>query len=201
MAQRPLDGKVAIVTGAASPIGLGRSIALALAGAGARIAMVDIDRAALDERLVEMRGLVGRDGVIALVADTGDPAAAENAVKQTIAELGGLHIVVNNAGMHHGRAMQRRSLEVDFWEVPIELWSRIIAVNLSGPFFMARAAAGHLRAQKWGRISFARSNAPSGIRLVLAAPPGTSTLAVTPLPSRSCAIVAIKASCAALEEP
>ncbi len=152
MAQRPLDGKVAIVTGAASPVGLGRSIALALAGAGARIAMVDIDRAALDERLVEMRELTGRDGVIALLADTSDPAAAENAVKRSVAELGGLHIVVNNAGMHHGRAMERRALEVNFWEVPTGLWSRIIAVNLSGPFFIAHAAAGHLLAQKWGRI-------------------------------------------------
>jgi len=152
MAQKPLDGKVAIVTGAASPIGLGRAIALALAGAGARVAMVDIDRARLEVRLAEMRSHTGPQSAISIVADTGDPAAAEAAVKKTIAELGGLHIVVNNAGMHQGRAMERRTLDIDFWEIAPELWNRIIAVNLSGPFFMARAAVGHLRAQKWGRI-------------------------------------------------
>ena len=152
MAERPLEGKVAIVTGAASPIGLGRVIALALAEAGARIAMLDIDRAGLDERLEELRGIAGPQSVLALVTDTSDPAAVDEAVKKTIAALGGLHIVVNNAGMHQGRAMGRRTLDVDFWEISPELWNRIIAVNLSGPFFLARAAVGYLRAQKWGRI-------------------------------------------------
>jgi NAD(P)-dependent dehydrogenase (short-subunit alcohol dehydrogenase family) len=51
MAARPLDGKVAIVTGAASPIGLGRAIALALVQAGARVAMLDTNKAWLDERV------------------------------------------------------------------------------------------------------------------------------------------------------
>ncbi len=152
MAERPLGGKVAIVTGAASPIGLGRAIALALVGAGARVAMFDIDRAGLDERLNEMRAIAGTQSAMALVTDTSDAAGVDEAVKKTIAELGGLHIVVNNAGMHQGRAMGRRTLDIDFWEISPELWNRIIAVNLSGPFFLARAAVGHLRTQKWGRI-------------------------------------------------
>src|SRR6266851_1894937 len=106
----PLDGKVAIVTGAASPIGLGHAIALAFVRAGAR------------------------------------------AVQTTIAELGGLHILVNNAGLHHSSAIGNRRLDSEFWKIPPEVWSRVIAINLSGPFFLARAVTGHLTAQTWGRI-------------------------------------------------
>ncbi len=152
MAERPLDGKVAIVTGAASAMGLGRAIALAFAEAGARVAMVDVDRARLEERLSEIRAGAGPECAIPIVADIGDPAAADAVVKETIAKLGGLHIVVNNAGLHHGRIMGRPTLDIDFWDISPELWTRIITVNLSGPFFLARAAVGHLRAQKWGRI-------------------------------------------------
>ncbi|HVB78949.1 MAG TPA: SDR family NAD(P)-dependent oxidoreductase [Candidatus Binataceae bacterium] len=152
MAERALDGKVAIVTGAASPIGLGREVALAFVKAGARVAMVDVDQAGLEARLAELRALAGPHCAAALVTDTSDPVAVDEAVRRTIADLGGLHIVVNNAGLHHSRLSDSRGLDVSFWEVSPATWSRVIAVNLSGPFFLARAAVGHLRAQKWGRI-------------------------------------------------
>src|SRR6266478_7758699 len=92
----PLDGKVAIVTGAASPIGLGHAIALAFVRAGARVAMLDVKQEWLDERLAEMRAIGGPHCAIALATDVVDPAAVERAVQTTIAELGGLHILVNN---------------------------------------------------------------------------------------------------------
>lgn len=152
MAERPLDGKVAIVTGAASSIGLGRAIALAFVRAGARVAMLDVDRAGLEERLAEMRAIGGPQCALALPTDTSDPAAVEAAVQRTIVDLGGLHILVNNAGLHHSRVSGSRTLDISFWEISPALWNRVIAVNLGGPFFLARAAVGHLRAQKWGRI-------------------------------------------------
>jgi len=152
MNSQSLDRKVAIVTGAASPAGLGREIALAFVRAGARVAMIDIDETGLAARLEEARKIGGPKCALTLVADTGDLAATDEAVQRTISELGGLHILVNNAGLHHGRLTGSPTLEVDFWEIPPAVWNRIIAVNLSGPFFMARAAVGHMRSQKWGRI-------------------------------------------------
>jgi NAD(P)-dependent dehydrogenase (short-subunit alcohol dehydrogenase family) len=148
----PLDGKVAIVTGAASPIGLGHAIALAFVRAGARVAMLDVKQEWLDERLAEMRAIGGPHCALALATDVADPAAVERAVQTTIAELGGLHILVNNAGLHHSSAIGNHRLDTEFWKMPPEVWSRVVAINLSGPFFLARAVAGHLTAQKWGRI-------------------------------------------------
>jgi NAD(P)-dependent dehydrogenase (short-subunit alcohol dehydrogenase family) len=152
MNSQSLDGKVAIVTGVASPAGLGREIALAFVRAGARVAMVDIDKAGLADRIEEARALGGSKCALPLVADTSELVATEGAVRKTIAELGGLHILVNNAGLHHGRLTGSPRLEVNFWDIPPAVWNRIIAVNLSGPFFLARAAVGHMRSQRWGRI-------------------------------------------------
>src|SRR5207245_9017429 len=89
---------------------------------------------------------------IALATDVVDPAAVERAVQTTIAELGGLHILVNNVGLHHSSAIGNRRLDSEFWKIAPEVWSRVIAINLSGPFFLARAVAGHMLAQGWGRI-------------------------------------------------
>src|SRR5260370_3433573 len=99
-----LDGKVAIVTGAASPIGLGHAIALAFVRAGARVAMLDVKQEWLDERLAEMRAIGGSHCAIALATDVADPAAGERGGQTTIAELGGLHIPVNNAGLQQSSA-------------------------------------------------------------------------------------------------
>jgi NAD(P)-dependent dehydrogenase (short-subunit alcohol dehydrogenase family) len=152
MANTALAGKVAIVTGAASASGLGRAIAVAFAEAGASVAIVDIDGAQLAQRLEELRAIKNAALAIAIIADTSNPAEVEEAVRRTIADLGGLHILVNNAGLHHSRLCGSSKLEVNFWDVPPEIWTRVIAVNLTGPFLMARAVAGPMRAQRWGRI-------------------------------------------------
>lgn len=152
MPDNVLQGKVAIVTGAASPIGLGRNMTEALVRAGARVAMMDINQDWLDETSNDMREIGGDDCVITIRADVTDPDDAEAAVNQAISDLGGLHILVNNAGTNPRAAGLGSGSRTNFWETSPEAWERVVAVNFSGPFFMARAAVGHLMAQGWGRI-------------------------------------------------
>ena len=151
-AESPVQGKVALVTGAGSTIGLGHAMALALVRAGARVAMMDINKEALDESADEARELGGRDAVLALMGDVSSPADAARAVKETLAGLGGLHVLVNNAGTNPRRAGLGTGSEAHFGEVSADAWARVMAVNLNGPFFMAQAAVGHLLSQGWGRI-------------------------------------------------
>jgi NAD(P)-dependent dehydrogenase (short-subunit alcohol dehydrogenase family) len=139
----PLTGKVALVTGAASAIGLGFAMTSALLRAGARVAMVDVDAASLETSRAAMRQLGGDDCLSAIVADATKPDDAQGAVQRTLSELGGLHILINNAGVNP---------RFDFWNLPVEAWAKTIAVNVNGPFTMAKAAATHLREQGWGRI-------------------------------------------------
>ena len=73
-------------------------------------------------------------------------------VSRTISELGGPHILVNNAGTNPLNLGFSSALRHSFWETSPEAWSKVVAVNFGGPFFMARAAVGHLMAQGWGRI-------------------------------------------------
>ena len=138
-----LDGKVALITGAGSRIGLGRAMTLALVEAGARVAMMDVDREALEQTAAEVRQIGGKECVATIVASAADPEEAEQAVRQALSELGGLHMLVNNAGINPRHT---------FWDLPVDAWTRTLGVNVSGPFFMARAAAPHLRNQGWGRI-------------------------------------------------
>src|SRR5919202_1592374 len=155
MAESVLQGKVAIVTGAGSPIGIGHAIALGFIRAGARVAMLDINRAWLEQSAHEMRTVGGADCVLPIVADVTDPDAVAQAVRRTMAELGGLHILVNNAGTNP-RAAGLESTGPgnipNFWDISPEAWHRVVAVNFSGPFLMARAVAGQMLAQGWGRI-------------------------------------------------
>ena len=152
MADRPLAGKVAIVTGAGSTIGIGRVMSLALVEAGARITMTDINRDSLEESANVAREIGGDDSVLPVVADVSNPADAEMTVSRTISELGGLHILVNNAGTNQMNLGFSSDIQDNFWDIPPEAWSRVVSINFGGPFLMARAAVGHLMAQGWGRI-------------------------------------------------
>ena len=149
MIERPLQGKNAIVTGAASPIGIGRAMTVALVRAGARVSMVDVNREWLDQTANDIREIGGDDSVITVVADVSNPEDAEEAVARTIEGFGAVHILLNNAGI------TARSYAPDrarFWEIPPEAWNKVVSVNLSGPFYMARAVVSHMLAQQWGRI-------------------------------------------------
>ena len=151
-----LQGRIAIVTGAASPIGMGRSITTALVRAGARVAMLDINEDWLEQTANDMRELGGDDAVLPIIADVTDPESARHAVERTIGEMGGLHILVNNAGINLRSggftAPGETGRRTDFWNIEPSGWLRVIAVNLSGPFIMSQAVAGYMVEQGFGRI-------------------------------------------------
>jgi 3-oxoacyl-[acyl-carrier protein] reductase len=152
MQERPLNGKIAIVTGAASPMGLGRAMTEALVRAGARVSMMDVNPAWLDRSSNDLREIAGDDCVMTQVVDVSSAQAAENAVRRTINEMGGLHVVVNNAGIAPRNMVLGAGVLNNFWEVTAEEWDRVVSVNAGGPFYMTRAAVPHLLAQGWGRI-------------------------------------------------
>ena len=155
MAERTLEGKVAIVTGAGSPIGIGHAIALGLVQAGARVALTDINQEWLNQTISDVRKIGGDDCAIDIISDVTDPQACQDAVDTTVAQFGGLHILVNNAGTNPraaGLGTTSGANPTNFWENSPEAWSRVVAVNLSGNFYMARAAVVHMLDQEWGRI-------------------------------------------------
>ncbi len=153
---RTLEGRIAIVTGAASPIGMGRSITEGLVRAGARVAMLDINEDWLDETASVMQELGGDDAVLPIVADVTSPDSVAQAVERTINEMGGLHILVNNAGINLRSGgftgPEESGRRTDFWTIDPAGWLRVIAVNLSGPFIMSHAVVPHMMRQGFGRI-------------------------------------------------
>ena len=152
MQQRVLEGKIAIVTGAASPRGLGRAMTEALVRAGARVSMMDINQQWLDESSNYMREIGGDDCVMTQIVDVTSITEAERSIEVTIEELGGLHILVNNAGIAPRNMLMGGGTKNNFWEVSPQEWDRVVAVNSSGPFYMTRTAVPHMLAQGWGRV-------------------------------------------------
>jgi 2-deoxy-D-gluconate 3-dehydrogenase len=134
-----LDGRIAIVTGASR--GLGRAMAVALAEAGADVALAARSQPDLEEtaRLVAATGRRG----LAVATDVTVYAQVEALVERTVTELGGLHVVVNNSGIARVAPLAQMSPE-DF--------RAVLEVNLIGAFNGCRAAAAHLIAQKSGKI-------------------------------------------------
>ena len=143
MPEKSLEGKVTIITGAGSSIGLGHAMAASLVRAGARVAMLDIDASSLEESVGDIRAIGGEDCALPIVADITVPDGVTEAVEKSIRGLGGLHILINNAGVW---------VPQSFRDVSIETWNRVRAVNLDGAFYMARAVVGHMTTQGWGRI-------------------------------------------------
>ena len=152
MQKRLLDGKVAIVTGAASPRGLGRAMTEALVKAGARVSMMDINQQWLDETSNYMREIGGDDCVMTQIVDVSSIGDVERSIERTIEELGGLHILGNNAGIAPRNMLMGGETSNNFWEISAEEWDRVVSVNSSGPFYMTRTVVPHMLAQGWGRI-------------------------------------------------
>jgi len=124
-----LTGKVALVTGAQQ--GIGRAIALAFAREGADVGVNYLDdRGAADKVVQEVRG-VGRRTVL-VQADVAQPASAQTMVGQVVGELGGIDVLVNNAGVYP---------RVPLLEMRESDWDLVLDVNLKGGFFCAQAAA------------------------------------------------------------
>ena len=173
MADKPLEGKVALVTGAGSSMGMGREMALALAEAGARVALMDIDADQLERNANDAREVGGDGCALPIVGSVNSWDDAQRAVSETIAGLGGLHIVINNAGVPSRRPG-------GFWELPPEEWIHALSVNTNGPFLMARAAVNHMREQGWGRIIGVTTSLDTMIRNLPTARPSPRTSRSSP---------------------
>jgi NAD(P)-dependent dehydrogenase (short-subunit alcohol dehydrogenase family) len=124
-----LAGKTALVTGAAQGIGLAH--ARVLSGAGARVAIADLDATACEAAVATIPG-----GCFSLPMDVSDPVSVDEGFVTLEAEFGHLDILVNNAAL----MVQGDRPFQPFWEIEPEIWDRVFAVNTRGPFLCARAA-------------------------------------------------------------
>jgi NAD(P)-dependent dehydrogenase (short-subunit alcohol dehydrogenase family) len=127
-----LDGRPAIVVGAA--LGIGRAIALALAGAGASIACLDIDEAAANETAARIRSAGG--AAMGHPCDVTSETSITDALQSAIAAYGGPRVLVNGAAM--------REPTGTIVELAPSDWNRAIAINLSGAYLMSRAVIPHM---------------------------------------------------------
>lgn len=139
MTRFDLTGKKAIVTGAGR--GIGKSLAIGLAEAGAEVAVVARTEADLHEVVQEIR----QKGGVAhpIQADLTESEACDQVVSQTVEALGGLHILVNNAGMN----IRKKAHEVTEAD-----WDRVVDLNLKATFFLSQAAGKIMCEQRYGRI-------------------------------------------------
>lgn len=145
-----LEGKVALITGAGSSIGMGKEMSLALIEAGAKVAMMDINHESLALSVNEALEIGGDSSAIGIVGSIDKWNDASNAVDQTISQLGGIHILVNNAGVRtHAKTPTGDS---PFWNLTPDEWQRVISVNVNGTFMMTLAAIEPMLRQRWGRI-------------------------------------------------
>jgi 3-oxoacyl-[acyl-carrier protein] reductase len=151
MAEHSLDGKVAIVTGAAQ--GLGKVMAMALVEAGARVAFADIKAEAVEEAVAQVEHDVARGAAIAVSADINRLEDCERLVGECRTRLGGVHVLVNAARRpHRGPGLPASGNSLPFWESDPTIWQETVQTNVVGTFFLTRTIAPHLIAQKWGRI-------------------------------------------------
>lgn len=135
-----LAGRTALVTGASR--GIGRAVALALAGAGADVA---VNYAGNERAAAEVRNEIAQHGrrAVALRADVSVAAEVERLVNEVRRQLGGISILVNNAGI-----ARQQSIE----QVTEHDWDEIIDVNLKSVFLVTQAVVPEMRAAGWGRI-------------------------------------------------
>ncbi len=150
MSDAVLAGKTAIVTGAAG--GIGRVLVAALLDSGANVAALDVDAVALSG-LDALREKHDSSRLLCSAVDVADYAACASAVESSIARLGGLHILINNAALGLGVVRENHfSRPVAIQEIDPAVWERFMAVNATGAWNMTRASIDHLLAQQWGRV-------------------------------------------------
>jgi len=165
MNPKPLQDRVALVTGAAGD--LGAAIAARFLEAGARLALIDVDAAQLKARCE--RELGASDRVLVLDCNVADPDQARIAVEETARHFGALNILVNNAATE--------SVRTPVADVTVEEWRRTLDVNLTGAWLMAKWAIPHLRqagggvilniASQLGHVATAGSSAYSASKAAL----------------------------------
>lgn len=134
----PLDGQVALVTGASS--GIGAEVAVQLARDGAAVAVNG--RKAEQVQAVVDRIIDAGAQAIGVVGDVSDPEVVTRIVADTDRQLGGLHILINNAGLQE---------KTPFLQLDLKTWRKQLAVDLDGPFLLS-VAAGRLMAERGGGV-------------------------------------------------
>lgn len=139
-AGKSLQGKVAIVTGAAT--GIGRAIAIEMARRGATVVVNYIGKADPAQQVVKtIKG--GNGAALTIEADVSSSQQVSGMIAQTVAQFGHIDVLVNNAGIEK---------EIPFLDLPEAEWDRIIAVDLKGPFLCTQAAAREMAKRKKGTI-------------------------------------------------
>lgn len=134
-----LSGKVAVITGASK--GLGKAIALALGGAGIRLALASRDLESLQNVAGEVRA-IGAE-VEVFQTDVCSEAQVAQLAEQVLARFGAAHILVNNAGVN---------VRQPITEFTLDEWRRVLDTNLTGAFLVCRAFVPHLKGRGYGRI-------------------------------------------------
>lgn len=135
------EGKTAIVTGAASGIGLG--LARAFARQGMNVALCDIRGDRLDAALAEVEGLGAR--AIAVVTDVSERTAVENAARQAIEAFGALHVACNNAGITiHGKSVAELTQDEWDWLIGVNLYGVIYGIGVFLPLIRSHGGEGHI---------------------------------------------------------
>lgn len=134
-----LDGQTAIVTGGGT--GIGRGLALALAREGANVVICGRRQAPLEETVAAIKDI--GDNALYVQADVSDTNDVSRLVGTTVDEFGTVDVLVNNAGIGGSAPIH---------EHDIETWDEVMAVNLRGPFLMARAVLPLMRRQRGGHI-------------------------------------------------
>lgn len=137
-----LEGRVAIVTGGAK--GIGRHYAQALAAEGARVMIADIaDGKDVADRIAAKSGA---NSVASAKFDVSDEAQVKKLVAQTMDRFGQLDVLVNNAALYANLAPTKAT------EIDAALWDQVMAVNVRGPFLMAKHVVPHMKERKRGKI-------------------------------------------------
>jgi 3-oxoacyl-[acyl-carrier protein] reductase len=134
-----LSGRVGVVTGGAQ--GIGRAVVERFLASGAAVAIWDIDGKLLDLVTGELKG---RGRILPIAVDITDPSAVGRAVEATVSGLGGLDLLVNNAGIT-GPVKK-------VWEYPIDAWRQVMALDLDAVFYCCRAAVPVMLKNGYGRI-------------------------------------------------
>ncbi len=138
-----LKGKVVVITGGGT--GLGRAMALAMAGEGADL-VVAARRAELIEQTARDAIAAGSSRAIAIPTDVTDSQQVNQLISRTLTEMGRIDVLVNNAGIVRD---ERRK---DLWEITDEEWRRGIDTNLTGTFYCCRAVSKYFVERRQGRI-------------------------------------------------
>jgi len=153
-----LENRTAIVTGGAA--GIGHHYAEALAREGATVAIVDL--APSDEAVIGINAALGRRACFGISANVSDEIAVEGAISTVLEKTGRIDILVNNAAMYSTLA------PVGFADIEVVQWDKVMAVNLRGPFLMAKHAVPAMITRKYGKIiNISSGTAYKGMPLML----------------------------------